>query len=166
MGSTEEARGRKMAMNESAFRTANERLRNAALGHRFLPDQRVPFICECADDGCYEVVMLRLADYEQVRQHPKPIPPGRRTRRCRSPPRARHRGRGRLRRRRKGRHRRQGGRTPPPARCGLSTFPPNLVEAVCAGGRSEVFPRFNSGSPQFQWLGLPVLNAASGCCVQ
>jgi hypothetical protein len=70
MDSSEEARALKMAMNESAFRTANERLRNAALGHRFLPDQRVPFVCECADDGCYEVVMLRLADYEQVRLHP------------------------------------------------------------------------------------------------
>jgi hypothetical protein len=70
MGSDDEVRGRKMAMNESAFRTANERLRGAALSHRFLADQRVPFICECADRGCYEVVMLSLTDYEQVRQHP------------------------------------------------------------------------------------------------
>jgi hypothetical protein len=65
-----EARGRKMAMNESTFRAENERLRGAALSYRFMPDQRVPFICECADEGCYEAVMLRIPDYEQIRQHP------------------------------------------------------------------------------------------------
>jgi hypothetical protein len=70
MGSDDEVRGRKMAMNQSTFRAVNERLRGFALSHHFLPDQRVPFFCECADEGCYEVVMLRLADYDHVRHHP------------------------------------------------------------------------------------------------
>ena len=59
-----------MAMNESAFRTANDRLRGAALSHHFVPGQRVPFICECSDPECRETVMLSIADYERVRDHP------------------------------------------------------------------------------------------------
>jgi hypothetical protein len=30
----------------------------------------VPFLCECADPGCFEAVMLSLEEYEQVRAHP------------------------------------------------------------------------------------------------
>ena len=68
--SDDEARARKVAMNQSAFRTANERLRRAAQSHRFREDDRVPFICECADENCREIVMLALADYEHIRAHP------------------------------------------------------------------------------------------------
>jgi hypothetical protein len=70
MRSHEEARAVKLAINQSAFRSANERLRGAALSHRFRPNQRVPFICECADPHCRETVMLSLVDYEAVRAHP------------------------------------------------------------------------------------------------
>ena len=31
----------------------------------------VPFICECADLTCVEIVRLELADYEAVRTHPR-----------------------------------------------------------------------------------------------
>ena len=65
-----EARARKLALNESTFRSANERIERAAQSHHFDADQGVPFICECADPGCYETVMLSLADYEAVRVHP------------------------------------------------------------------------------------------------
>lgn len=65
-----EANARKVAANESAFRTANERLRRAAQSHRFREDDRVPFICECADERCHEIVMLTLSDYEHIRSHP------------------------------------------------------------------------------------------------
>ena len=60
----------KLAINESAFRTANDHLRGAALSHHFTPDQRVPFVCECADPGCRETVMLSFGEYEHIRAHP------------------------------------------------------------------------------------------------
>lgn len=56
-------------MNESAFRAANERMRRSAASHRFEPDQGVPFLCECADPNCYEIVMLSLEEYARVRMH-------------------------------------------------------------------------------------------------
>jgi hypothetical protein len=63
-------RARKLAINQSAFRTANERMQRLARSHRFDATQRVPFICECADPNCRESVMLRLQEYERVREHP------------------------------------------------------------------------------------------------
>jgi hypothetical protein len=70
MHSDDETRAIKLAINQSAFRTANERIRGAAVSHRFFPDQRVPFICECGDSQCREIVMLKLEEYERVRQQP------------------------------------------------------------------------------------------------
>jgi hypothetical protein len=70
MESGDEARARKLALNQSTFRSANERIERAAQSHHFEADQGVPFICECADPSCYETVMLSLADYEAVRAHP------------------------------------------------------------------------------------------------
>jgi hypothetical protein len=64
-----EARDRKIALNQSTFRNANERIERAARSHHFGANQRVPFLCECADSGCSETVMLTLADYEAVRAH-------------------------------------------------------------------------------------------------
>lgn len=69
METEDEARARKLALNQSSFRSANDRIERSAQGHRFEASQRVPFICECADPGCYETVMLSLADYEAVRAH-------------------------------------------------------------------------------------------------
>jgi hypothetical protein len=66
----DDERARELAVNESHSRTANERLRRAALSHRFEADQRLPFVCECADQGCREIVMLSLEDYERVRAQP------------------------------------------------------------------------------------------------
>jgi hypothetical protein len=62
MESGDEARARKLALNQSTFRAANERIERAAQSHHFEASQRVPFLCECADPGCYETVMLSLAD--------------------------------------------------------------------------------------------------------
>jgi hypothetical protein len=64
-----EARARKIALNQSIFRGANERIERAAQSHHFDANQGVPFICECANPGCSETVMLSLADYEAVRAH-------------------------------------------------------------------------------------------------
>ena len=63
-------RALKLAIDESAFRSADERTRRAALHHRFEQSQRVPFVCECADPGCRETVMLNLVEYEHIRDHP------------------------------------------------------------------------------------------------
>ena|SRR5690348_5280537 len=70
MAAEDDTRARKLAMNHSAFRSANERLRRSAQSHHFEIHQRVPFICECDDQGCSETVMLSLEDYEHVRAHP------------------------------------------------------------------------------------------------
>jgi hypothetical protein len=66
----DEARALKLAINQSAFRSSNERLRRAAATHRFEGNQRVPFVCECADPQCREIVMLSIEEYEQVRAYP------------------------------------------------------------------------------------------------
>ncbi len=70
MRAVDEKRALELAMNESAARTSNERLSRMAVSHRFAPFQRVPFICECADATCFEIVMLNLEQYERVRTHP------------------------------------------------------------------------------------------------
>jgi hypothetical protein len=50
---------------ENVFRQANERILEAAEEHAF--DMRVPFICECADQGCSEVILLSLTEYRAIR---------------------------------------------------------------------------------------------------
>jgi hypothetical protein len=70
MADEDQERALKLAMNQSAFRTANERVEGKAAQHRFETRQRAPFICECADPNCREIVMLSLEDYEQIRAHP------------------------------------------------------------------------------------------------
>jgi hypothetical protein len=66
----DKARALKLAMNQSAFRRSNEQLRRAADAHRFGWADHVPFVCECADENCREVVMLTIEEYEHVRAHP------------------------------------------------------------------------------------------------
>jgi hypothetical protein len=55
----------KRTENEAVFRAANERLKDRLT----LLEQngRVPFICECSDANCLEVVDLALATYEDIR---------------------------------------------------------------------------------------------------
>jgi hypothetical protein len=55
----------RIARNQATFRAANERIRAAAGVY----DVRtpVPFICECADPTCSEVVRLELDQYEEIR---------------------------------------------------------------------------------------------------
>jgi hypothetical protein len=58
-------RERRLALNEAAFRVANERMRN-------WPERRggegpARFYCECARESCHEQVLLRSSEYERVR---------------------------------------------------------------------------------------------------
>jgi hypothetical protein len=59
----------RVARNEAVFREANEHIRDAAITHDVRA--RVPFLCECADEGCREIVRLSLEEYEAVRQDPR-----------------------------------------------------------------------------------------------
>ena len=55
----------RIALNNATFRNANERI-GAAAGI-YDVDMPVPFICECADRDCSEIVRLDLDDYEEIR---------------------------------------------------------------------------------------------------
>lgn len=56
----------KRAVNEATFRDANERIR-AAEQALDPPVERVPYLCECDDVGCRELVRLTASEYERVR---------------------------------------------------------------------------------------------------
>lgn len=55
----------RVALNDAAFRDANERI-GAAAGV-YDVQTPIPFICECADPNCTEVVTLDLDQYEEIR---------------------------------------------------------------------------------------------------
>ncbi len=57
---------RRIAENEARFRSANEQIEESAdrLG---LGDERLPFLCECADLRCTAVIRLSRDEYEEVR---------------------------------------------------------------------------------------------------
>jgi hypothetical protein len=57
-----------IARNDAIFREANERIGAAA--QKLGQDDQVPFICECADAQCRDVVRLTLREYEDIRSSP------------------------------------------------------------------------------------------------
>ena len=59
----------RIAENQSTFRELNERIESAA--EKMELGGLVPFICECADRTCTEIVRLALSDYEALRAHPR-----------------------------------------------------------------------------------------------
>ncbi|HEY3576508.1 MAG TPA: hypothetical protein VGK68_00775 [Gaiellaceae bacterium] len=63
----EDERAREAVTDQSRFRTANNRLRRIVPSYGFKAGDRAPFICECADPGCFEAVMLSLEEYDRVR---------------------------------------------------------------------------------------------------
>jgi hypothetical protein len=52
-----------------ALRRANETIQASA--DRFTIDRNIPFICECPDPNCSEVVNLSFDTYEAIRQSPR-----------------------------------------------------------------------------------------------
>jgi hypothetical protein len=57
------------AANEAVFREANEQIRKAE--ERFDPPvERIPYICECDDTSCRELIPLTRDEYEAVRSDP------------------------------------------------------------------------------------------------
>jgi hypothetical protein len=58
-------RERRLALNEAAFRVANERMRDWP--ERQGDEEPARFYCECANMGCLEQVLLTQRAYEAVR---------------------------------------------------------------------------------------------------
>ena len=48
-------------------RARNERIANTARAHRFDYTVAVPFLCECCEERCEQLVRLTLAEYARVR---------------------------------------------------------------------------------------------------
>jgi hypothetical protein len=55
----------RIAQNDATFRNANERIGAAAGAYDVKTP--IPFICECADPTCMEIVRLDLDQYEEIR---------------------------------------------------------------------------------------------------
>jgi hypothetical protein len=63
------SRERRIAENNRAFRAANEQIRDSA--DRYALDmERIPFLCECPQDGCVEIVLMTSGEYAAVRSNP------------------------------------------------------------------------------------------------
>ena len=59
----------RIAENESLFRSANERIELEAQSIGYL-GEKVPFVCECPDPSCTDIVQLTVDDYENIRTGP------------------------------------------------------------------------------------------------
>jgi|1186.fasta_scaffold154180_3 hypothetical protein len=66
---TEDLTQERIAINQSRFREANERIELAADKMQLVGP--VPFICECANRACAEIVRLSIEGYEEVRDNPR-----------------------------------------------------------------------------------------------
>jgi hypothetical protein len=65
------------AESQSLFREVNERIEE--LNERFATMLPISdWICECADETCFQTVSLTVAEYEAIRAHPArfPVLPG------------------------------------------------------------------------------------------
>ena len=59
----------RIAKNEVMFRAANERIELEAQSRDIFVTP-VPFVCECPDPSCTEIVELTLDAYEEIREGP------------------------------------------------------------------------------------------------
>lgn len=58
----------RVARNNVVFREANDKIGERAVLLDVVAEP-VPFICECADSGCTDVILLTLDEYSRVREH-------------------------------------------------------------------------------------------------
>jgi hypothetical protein len=61
----------KIARNNSLFRDANNDIEAAAAGFGIAPGRWTPFICECSDPQCMQIVRVTLDEYRHVRSDPR-----------------------------------------------------------------------------------------------
>ncbi len=59
-----------MARNDAIFRDANERIESYVQSMDEHIDGLLPFLCECSDVTCTEIVRMTSAEYEALRQDP------------------------------------------------------------------------------------------------
>lgn len=60
----------RIARNDATFREANDGILSIA-DDQFEDDERVPFVCECADPNCRELVRMSLDEYRMLRADPR-----------------------------------------------------------------------------------------------
>ena len=66
-----DAAAEKIARNNAAFRDANNEISVAAGEHGLDDGRPVPFICECSEPRCTQIIRLTLAEYRCVRSNPR-----------------------------------------------------------------------------------------------
>ncbi len=59
----------KIARNNAVFRDANDEIALAASDHGLRDGRPVPFVCECSDPRCTELIRLTLDEYGRVRSN-------------------------------------------------------------------------------------------------
>jgi hypothetical protein len=59
----------KIARNNALFRDANDEIESAATDFGLDDGRIVPFICECSDERCTQIIRLTLAEYRHVRSN-------------------------------------------------------------------------------------------------
>jgi hypothetical protein len=69
---TVEKHAERVAENEVIFRRANEEIEEVAEKlDESLTIRLIPFLCECADRRCTQIIRLSLREYEDVRASPR-----------------------------------------------------------------------------------------------
>jgi hypothetical protein len=72
LGSAESTEGfsvERIARNNAIFREANEQIGETA--EEYGAQTSIPFLCECADQNCREIVWLMLEQFREVRSDPR-----------------------------------------------------------------------------------------------
>jgi hypothetical protein len=64
-------RAERIGRNNATFRDANERIGATAAAQARPPEELLPFLCECAEPTCTELLQVALADYRRVRSDPR-----------------------------------------------------------------------------------------------
>jgi hypothetical protein len=68
-GMTTQAHQEEIGQAQVAYRTENEAIQASADKLTLLGP--IPFVCECPDRGCSEIVRLSFDEYEAIRQYPR-----------------------------------------------------------------------------------------------
>lgn len=61
-------RDQRSADNQRRFNAANERL-GELVQERVPEEERIPFLCECADERCLERIELSLGEFEHLHEN-------------------------------------------------------------------------------------------------
>jgi hypothetical protein len=64
---SDEISAERAALNDATFRNANEGIEERA---ELLDFEPAPFLCECADETCTQIIRLTLREYEEIRSEP------------------------------------------------------------------------------------------------